>query len=177
MAQAPNFLNAILVNPVLLPALVLRSRCSADCHEKGKVDFPRVPEVREGSGEKPCECNCDESCQKPSGYCICINTYVADLFVIKEELARYEEGDIADIENVLAGEKKVRRHRNLLPDGGDDRNGGGDHHLRRERSPGIEKFSLQDEVKTTIDSKVGVDAGVTATMKYGEAVTITLMPT
>ena len=36
-----------------------------------------------------------------------------------------------------------------------------------------EKFSLQEEVKTTIDSKVGVDAGVTATLKYGEAITVT----
>ena len=36
-----------------------------------------------------------------------------------------------------------------------------------------EKFSLQDEVKSTIDSKVGIDAGVTATVKYGEVVTIT----
>ena len=36
-----------------------------------------------------------------------------------------------------------------------------------------EKFSLQDEVKSTIDSKVGIDAGVTSTIKYGEVVSIT----
>jgi hypothetical protein len=108
-----ELLNAILDNPVLLPALVLRSRCSGDCHEKGKVDFPRVPEIRGAIDEKACGCKCDESCQKPSGHCICINTYIADLFVIKEELARYEEGDVADIENILAGEFKVRRHRTL----------------------------------------------------------------
>jgi hypothetical protein len=32
---------------------------------------------------------------------------------------------------------------------------------------------LQSEVKKTIDSKVGIDAGVTATLKYGEAITVT----
>ena len=36
-----------------------------------------------------------------------------------------------------------------------------------------EKFSLQSEVKSTVDEKVNVDAGVTATLKYGDAITIT----
>jgi hypothetical protein len=164
-----NLLDAILVRPVLLPALVLQSRCSADCRKKGKVALPRVPEVHEAR----CECKCDESCQKPSAYCICINTYIADLFIIKEDLARYEEGDVAAIENILAGEMKVRRHRNLYRTeetteteeetiSSEER----DHQVS-------EKFSLQEEVKSTIDSKIGIDAGVTATIKYGEAVTIT----
>lgn len=168
-----NLIDAILVSPVLLPALVLRSRCSADCRKKGKVVLPRVPEFRELGGAKPCECKFDETCQKPSGYCICINTYIADLFIIKEDLARYEEGDVAAIENVLAGENKVRRHRNFLRTeetteteeetiSSEER----DHQVS-------EKFSLQEEVKSTIDSKIGIDAGVTATLKYGEAVTIT----
>jgi hypothetical protein len=166
-------LDAILTQPVLLPALVLRSRCSADCHEKGKVELPRTPAVAEGRGQDPCKCECNHDCQWPSGHCICINTYIADLFIIKEELARYEEGDIADIENVLAGEMKVRRHRDLYRTeetseteketiSSEER----DHQVS-------EKFSLQEEVKSTIDSKVGVDAGVTATLKYGEAVTVT----
>jgi len=36
-----------------------------------------------------------------------------------------------------------------------------------------QKFSLQSEVKSTVDEKVNVDAGVTATLKYGDAVTLT----
>jgi hypothetical protein len=164
-------LDAILTQPVLLPALVLRSRCSANCREKGKTEMPHIAATSEG--RDPCESKCDESCQRPSDHCVCINTYIADLFIIKEELARYEEGDIAAIENVLAGEMKVRRHRNLYRTeetletenetvSSEER----DHQVS-------EKFSLQEEIKSTIDSKVGVDAGVTATMKYGEAVTVT----
>src|SRR5690606_32705863 len=98
------------------PARIVRSRCSGSCSEKGKIEFPTYVHDNEklkGRDKNPCQCNCDESCQKPSFHCICINTYVADLFVIKEELTRYEAGDIADIENILAGELKVRRHRNL----------------------------------------------------------------
>jgi hypothetical protein len=168
-----ELVNAILVNPVLLPALVLRSRCSGDCRQKGKVEFPRVPEIREGAGEKACECKCDESCQKPSAHCICLNTYIADLFIIKEELARYEAGDVADIENVLAGELKVRRHRTLFRTESTTETEE-ETTTSEERDHQVsDKSSLQDEVKTTIDSKVGVDAGVTATFKYGEAITIT----
>jgi hypothetical protein len=166
-------IDAILTRPVLLPAFVLRSRCSSGCHDKGKIDLPRVPDIREDSTVKACECHCNESCQKPGAHCICLNTYIADLFIIKEDLARYEEGDIAAIENILAGESKVRRHRNLFRTeetteteteriNSEER----DHQVS-------EKFSLQEEVKSTIESKVGVDAGVTATFKYGESVTVT----
>ena len=166
-------LDAILTHPVLLPALVLRSRCDLDCHTKGKVDLPRAPEITDDAVAKACQCRCNDACQRPSAHCVCLNTYIADLFIIKEELARYEEGDIAAIENILAGELKVRRHRNLYRSeetteteteitSSEER----DHQVS-------EKFSLQDEVKTTIESKVGVDAGVTATLKYGESVTVT----
>jgi hypothetical protein len=168
-------IEAILLNPVLLPALVLRSRCSSDCHQRGRVELPRAPiiEGREGRDGKTCECRCDESCHDPSGHCICLNTYISDLFVIKEELARYEEGDIADIENVLAGEKKVRRHR-FLSRTEDTTENETETVSSEERDHQVsEKFSLQDEVKSTIDSKVGIDAGVTSTIKYGEAVSIT----
>ena len=38
---------------------------------------------------------------------------VADLLVVKQQIKRYEAGEIAHIENVLAGEGKVRTHRQL----------------------------------------------------------------
>ena len=104
---------------------------------------------------------------------MCVNTYIADLFVIKEELARYEEGDLAAIENILAGENKVRRHRTLLRSE-ETTEAEEETVTSEERDHQVsEKTSLQEEVKSTIESKVGIDAGVTATLKYGEAVTIT----
>ena len=50
-------LDAILVQPVLLPPLILISRCSGDCRKKGKVELPRVPVVPEGRGENPANAN------------------------------------------------------------------------------------------------------------------------
>lgn len=168
-----DLINDILNLPIVLPARILADRCAAHCRQPGKIDMPKADLEAVVTGRNPCECKCDESCQKPSHGCICIKPYIGDLFLIKEELARFEEGDIADIENILAGEKKVRRHRTLLHSEtstetetetvtSEER----DHEVN-------EKFSLQSEVKSTIDEKVSVDAGVTATLKYGDSVTIT----
>ena len=168
-----ELINAILASPVLLPASVLRSRCSANCHDRGAVEIPRPPVSPEGRHEQPCQCTCDESCHDPSSHCICLTTYISDLFIIKEELARFEEGDVADIENVLAGEMKVRRHRYLYRTE-DSRESEEETISSDERDhQASEKFSLQEEVRSTIESKVGIDAGVTATLKYGPVSTIT----
>lgn len=166
-------LAAILELPILLPPKIIRSRCSEDCSDKGRIDLPQAPKSNVFNDRNPCECKCDESCQNPSHHCICIKTYIGDLFIIKEELARYEEGDIADIENILAGEMKVRRHRNLYRT--EDTTEAEKETITNEERDhqADEKTTLQAEVKQTVDSKVGIDAGVTATLKYGEAITIT----
>ncbi len=166
-------LNVILTQPILLPPRVLRGRCTLNCRQKGRVELPRIPSVSDSRSKNSCECKCDESCQKPNGHCVCITPYIADLFIIKEELARYEEGDIAYIENILAGEKKVRRHRNLYRTE-ETSETETETITSEERDHQVsEKFSLQEEVKSTIESKVGVDAGVTSTLKYGSAITVT----
>src|SRR5262249_58847694 len=38
---------------------------------------------------------------------------VADLLVVKQQIKTYERGEIAHVENVLAGEKRSRAHRQL----------------------------------------------------------------
>jgi len=49
--------------------------------------------------------------QPASGYIRSVGT--AQLEVLKQQIKRYEPGEIAHIENVIAGEKKVRRHNDL----------------------------------------------------------------
>lgn len=104
---------------------------------------------------------------------MCIRPYIADLFLIREELARFEAGDIADIENILAGEKKERIHRTLLRSETTTENETQTVTSEERDHEVNEKFSLQSEVKDTVDSKVNLDAGVTSTFKYGDAITIT----
>jgi hypothetical protein len=167
-----RLLNEILTLPVLIPTAVLRSRCCEMHSDKSRSVLPEYVVPTDPAGAKRCECKCNESCQSPDRHCICIRTYVADLFIVKEKLARYEAGDIASIENILAGEKKVRRHRNFYRTE-DTLESETETVTLEERDHQVgEKFSLQSEVKNTVDSKVHVDAGVTATIKYGEAVTL-----
>jgi len=163
----------IMTAQIVIPALLIRDRCARKC-KAANVRVEQPSSLTELLRSDPkCECKCDSRCLKPSGFCICIRPYVADLYIIKEELARYEAGDIADIENILAGEKKLRNHRFLtrsqqtnetdqLTQTSEER----DHQVD-------EKSALQSEVKKTVDNKVNVDAGVTATLKYGNSITIT----
>lgn len=168
-----RLIEAVLDAPIIIPTRVLSTRQSRGCRDDGRVEFPVVRFPTGHDRERNCTCSCDESCKDPSSDCIPVNTYVADLFIIKEDLARYEEGDIADIENVLAGELKVRRHRNLYRTE-DTTESEQETTSSEERDHQVsEKSALQDEIKSTIDSKVNVDAGVTSTFKYGEMVTIT----
>jgi hypothetical protein len=169
-----EFLNKILNLPLLLPAGVVISRCSGECSKAEKLQLPVPPFQAETKADiLPCECKNDDSCRRPSSHCMCIRPYVADLFIVKEELSRYEAGDIADIENILAGELKVRRHRTLLrsEDTSENEN---ETNTSEERDHQVsEKFTLQDEVKNTSDAKNNLDMGVTATYKYGDTFTIT----
>src|SRR5262249_41207595 len=159
--------------PVLLPPGILIDRCTDDGGQRGDMEIPKA-NLRTGiSGDDPCECKCkcDERCQRPSDFCVCIKPYIGDLFIIKEELARFEEGDIADIENILAGEKKARRHRTLMHSETSTETEN-ETITSEERDHQVnEKFSLQSEVKRTVEDKVNVDAGITADLKYGNSVT------
>jgi hypothetical protein len=167
-------LDRLLRTPVLLPKRVLNSRCRRHCSDPPLETSSAATALATTHGHQlSCECRCDMICQKASRFCMCVRTYVADLFVIKETLARYEEGDIADIENILAGENKTRRHRTLTrteeireqetqSDTSEER----DHQVD-------EKFGLQSEVKKASEDKVHVDAGVTSTIKYGDSFTLT----
>jgi hypothetical protein len=131
-----------------------------------------VPD-RQLDGRPTCECKCDESCKNPAYHCVCIRPYIGDLFLIREKLARYEAGEIADIENILAGEEKIRRHR-MLNRSEETVEVEAETLSSTERDHAVsEKFNLQSEVKNTVDQKTNVDAGVTATLKYGSSITVT----
>jgi hypothetical protein len=176
--KVPDSATAALVNqilnlPVLLPSRLLINRCAEDCSQRTKMGLPQANPDAAGSSKDPCQCTCDQTCQKPSGFCICIKPYVGDLFLIKEELARFEAGDIADIENILAGEKKMRRHRTLLHSETTTQTST-ETLTSEERDHQVsEKFSLQSEVKSAVDQKLAFDAGVTATIQFGPSTTLT----
>src|SRR5262249_33644841 len=112
-AASDALLARIMIAPIVVPAPLMRDSRSRKCGEGNtKIELPTIEVGRQK--ELICtNCECDTHCHAPSGHCICIRFYSADLYIIKEKLARYEAGEIADIENILAGESKVRHHRFL----------------------------------------------------------------
>lgn len=90
---------------------------------------------------------------------------IADLEVVKEEIQRYESGEIAHIENVLRGETKKRTHRRT------ERTE--ETYLREEETiedtekdlQSTDRFELQKESQQTVSQESSFDVGVT--VKYG----------
>lgn len=164
-------INYILNQTILFPEALYNHRC---CKES-KIDLhiAKIMENANGDGKSDCECKCNEECQEPSNHCICIKPYIADLLILKEELVRYEAGDLAAIENILAGETKVRKHRNLYKTETTNETET-ENSISEERDHQVsEKFSLQNQINETVQSSLGLDAGVTVNTKYGEFTSIT----
>jgi hypothetical protein len=169
-----ELIHVLLNTPIILPAGVVKSRC---CN-KQQPDIPQPdPQMiaEEPQLEIPdmCDCTCDDSCKPTSNHCICIKPYVADLLMVKEELIRYEEGDVAYIENILAGEHKNRIHRNFSKT---ERYSETETEINtsEEKDHQVsEKFSLQSEVQKTVSSDLSLDAGVTYSNKFGKSMEIT----
>lgn len=161
----------ILERQILLPAgLALSARRYRD-DEPNRMKLPKPP--RKPDGRTKCDCPCDEECRWPDHHCVELRPYIGDLYLIHENLSRYEAGDIADIENILAGEAKLRKHR-VLSRSEETLTTETETTASSERDNSVtEKSSLQEEVKTTAEQKVHFDAGVTSTIKYGESITIT----
>jgi hypothetical protein len=97
-------------------------------------------------------------------------TGVADLLVVKQQLVRYEAADVAHIENVLKGEKKVREH--------STRRETEEFSFRETETTTSEerelesttRFELSRETSQTIREDAALKAGLTLSGKYGPSV-------
>ncbi len=117
--------------------------------------------------EELCECQCDERCVPQSPCCAKIKSFITDLLVVRDQLYCYVPYEIAYIENVLAGEKRTRKHEASLQieqtqvtettaTSSEER----DHQVS-------ERFELSSEVTKTIDEDRSIDTGVTVNQKWG----------
>lgn len=92
---------------------------------------------------------------------------VGDLKVVKHKLVRYEAGEVAHIENVLAREKRERVHRRLrqieeivtLSQEREEEN--------RRDLQSTERFELENETQRTIKSESSFEAGIELSAGYG----------
>jgi hypothetical protein len=95
---------------------------------------------------------------------------VADLLVVKQQIKRYEAGEIAHVENVLAGEKKSRAHRQL--DRVEETTMTESETTRQQETEltTADRFELNRETSQTIKEDQQVGLGLSLSGKYGPTV-------
>lgn len=95
---------------------------------------------------------------------------VADLLVVKQQIKRYEAGEIAHIENVLAGEGKVRTHRQLNRTEEVISTLKEQEHEKEAELQTTERFELNKETSATQKSDQKIGFGLSLSGKYGPTV-------
>lgn len=95
---------------------------------------------------------------------------VADLLVVKQQIKRYEAGEIAHIENVLAKEAKVRTHRQLNRTEEVISSLKEQEHEKEAELQTTERFELNRETSATQKSDQKIGFGLSLSGKYGPTV-------
>ncbi|WP_299888134.1 hypothetical protein [uncultured Lacinutrix sp.] len=123
----------------------------------------------EKTATDPCDCKCDNSCHDQNPCSAKIETFVAELFVVEDEVACYKPGDISYIENVMKGEKKVRKHRHLQREESYTETEEENNSYTERNTQIDERFSLHKEIDKVIETDLSVEAGANYSSKWGTA--------
>ena len=96
-----------------------------------------------------------------------LRAMVGDLMTVGQQLLRYEEGEVAHIENVMQTESRERKHRRLQKTENvllveTERTEQNERDLQT-----TERFEMQNESQQTIQSDASFKAGVTVTAGFG----------
>jgi hypothetical protein len=92
---------------------------------------------------------------------------VGDLLVVKQNLKRYELGDIANIENILRGESRKKFTKHVLTTDTTVTTTTSKVTETINSLDVTERFELKNEVNNTVKEDLSVNAGVNVSAKYG----------
>jgi hypothetical protein len=95
---------------------------------------------------------------------------VAELMVVKQQITRYEPGEIAHIENVLDGESKIRRHRKLDRIEEETVSFNEETTTQERELEATERFELNKETTTTVQRDQKRGFGLSLSGRYGPTV-------
>lgn len=116
----------------------------------------------------PCECKCDETCHDQSPCCATeIETYVAELYTVEDEVSCYKPGEIALIRNIMMGETRVTKHRHLQREETYTETEQ-ENNTFSERSTQIdERSAVRNEMDQIKETDLSVDAGANYSSRAG----------
>jgi hypothetical protein len=92
---------------------------------------------------------------------------VGDYLIVQQRLVRYEETEIAHIENVLRGEHFERTHRNLSRTEDYSEIETETNELTESDSRTSERFELSSEIDKIVENSTNTSAGATISAEYG----------
>ena len=92
---------------------------------------------------------------------------VGDLLVVRQDIQRYEAGEIAHVENVLKSEHMNRKHSRLRETEVTDVTEVETTEESEKDLQSTERFELQKEAQKTIESQMSLDAGLAVSASYG----------
>jgi hypothetical protein len=95
---------------------------------------------------------------------------VADLLVVKQQIKRYEAGEIAHVENILIGEKKSRAHRQLERSEETFLTETETTRTQETELETADRFELNRETSRTIKNDQKIGFGLSLSGKYGPSV-------
>lgn len=164
----------LLAKPIILP------HCLVDfdpCKDRARDAAPTRPGPRQEKSSaipeppkvenKKCECSCNTDCVAQNPCCAKIVPYIADLFVVRDDISCYEVGEMSYIENVIQTERRVRKHRHLEREELLTEETGESLFSDEKDHQVDEKFSLQKEIDKSVEQEFSLDAGVTYDNKWG----------
>ena len=92
---------------------------------------------------------------------------VGDLLVVRQDIQRYEAGEVAHVENVLKSEHMNRRNSRLRETEVTDVTEVETTDESEKDLQSTERFELQKEAQKTIESQMSLDAGLAVSASYG----------
>ena len=98
---------------------------------------------------------------------------IADLMLVEQQLARYEFGEIAHIENVLRKERRERRFRTSTTTQTSTTTETEQTSDKEQDLSSTERFELQRQVQNVVDESASKQAGLTISGSYGPTVSAT----
>jgi hypothetical protein len=97
---------------------------------------------------------------------------VADLLVVRQHIASYELADVSTIENILKGESRKHTTQHTLRTEKDTTSETETTTVTESQLQTDERFDLKNEVSSVLKSDLAVKAGLSATYKYGDVLTV-----
>ncbi len=108
-----------------------------------------------------CVCLCEDDCVAQSRCCDEeIVPYLAELFVVKDEVEGYEPGEISYIENIMKDEIRVRKHRHLQREEIYTEQEKEVNTFKEKEFQTDEKLSVHKEIDKMIEQELAMNAGV-----------------